>query len=94
MEVDLVDSTGLHRSIVPSGASTGKNDTEKGRSKRRNELTFEQDSMKHVSSGMVTNPNGEEKGSSKRSQMSMTFSALRSSRKDSMSQTRQRSMNS
>ena len=25
MEVDLVDSTGLHRSIVPSGASTGKN---------------------------------------------------------------------
>ena len=77
VEVDLVDSTGLHRSIVPSGASTGKKDTQKRRSERRDKLIFEQDSMKHVSSEMVTNPSGEEKGSSKRSQMSMRSSALR-----------------
>ena len=79
---------------MPSGASTGKRDIEKRRSERKDELTFEQDSMKHASSGMVTNQSGEEKGSSKRSQMSMRFLALQSLRKALMSQTRQRSMNS
>ena len=83
VEVDLVDSTGLHRSIVPSGASTGKKDRER-RTDTRKGLTFEQGNTKHVSSGMAINLNGAVKGSSKPSQMSMRFSAPRSSRRDSM----------
>ena len=47
VEVDLVDSTGLHRSIVPSGASTGKSGKQE---KQRTEgLIFEQGNTRHVS---------------------------------------------
>ena len=83
VEVDLVDSTGLHRSIVPSGASTGKKGNKKDKKERRG-LIFEQGNTKHVSSGMATNPNGPERGSLKPLQMSTRSSVRLSSRKDSM----------
>lgn len=47
VEVDLVDITGLHRSIVPSGASTGKRKKKKNVNKSK--ANSEQDSMRHVS---------------------------------------------
>lgn len=47
VEVDLVDSTGLHRAIVPSGASTGKK--QKSQKNLRKGLIVEQDSTKLVS---------------------------------------------
>lgn len=48
VEVDLVDSTGLHRSIVPSGASTGK-EKQNERKKTPKVLIFLQGNTKRAS---------------------------------------------
>ena len=87
VEVDVVTGTGLHRAIVPSGASTGTCKSSL-RLCRVSDREILQVSMKPASCAMGTSPNGAVKVSKKLLIMSTRPSALRSSRRTLMSRIR------
>lgn len=94
VEVDVVTETGLHRAIVPSGASTGTYIAPHTRKNIRLMGIAHQVNMRPLSSVMETRTSGLERVSPRLSPMSTISLAQLLSRRTLMSRTNQRLMSS